>query len=213
MIKIHRITDTIQYLDGISVAVFDLDDTLYSEKEYEKSGYNAIAKAFPQIKNCAERMYEVSQKGGNSIDEVLKEEGMFSNETKERCLKIYRFHDPDISLYEGVREMLCQIKEKGIGLGMITDGRPEGQRAKIEALGLENIFDIITITDELGGITYRKPNPAAYIRTKKFFSVSYKEMAYIGDNIKKDFIAPVDLGMRSIHFVNTDGVYYIETPK
>jgi FMN phosphatase YigB (HAD superfamily) len=42
---------------------------------------------------------------------------------------------PEISLYEGVSEMIEDLKAKGIKVGIITDGRPEGQKNKIKALG------------------------------------------------------------------------------
>ena len=32
-------------------------------------------------------------------------------------------------------------------------------------------------------------------------------LVYIGDNVKKDFIAPKQLGMKCIWFKNTDGLY------
>ena len=44
---------------------------------------------------------------------------------------------------------------------------------------------------------------------KEKMNVLYDEMCYIGDNIKKDFIAPEKLGIRSIWFKNTDGLYVI----
>ena len=44
MIEVERILDIEQYLYGIDTVLFDLDDTLYSEKDYVKSGYCAIAK-------------------------------------------------------------------------------------------------------------------------------------------------------------------------
>ena len=90
-------------------------------------------------------------------------------------------------------------------MGIITDGRPEGQYAKIRALGL-NVDELI-ITDELGGIEFRKPNEMAFRLMKMKMDVPYEKMVYIGDNIKKDFIAPKKLGMRSIWFKNPDGLY------
>jgi putative hydrolase of the HAD superfamily len=38
-------------------------------------------------------------------------------------------------------------------------------------------------------------------------NIPFENMVYIGDNIKKDFIAPDKLGMRSIYFRNSDGLY------
>ena len=119
---------------------------------------------------------------------------------------MYRNQKPTISLYPGVYEMLQRIgKDKK--LGIITDGRIEGQKAKIKALGLEQLFDKIIITDELGGIEFRKPNTKAFVLMKEYFNAEYAKMFYIGDNIKKDGIAPEQLGMAFIHFQNKDGLY------
>lgn len=39
---------------------------------------------------------------------------------------------------------------------------PEVQRAKLRALGLCAMVDEIIVTDELDGVTFRKPNEAAF---------------------------------------------------
>ncbi|MBP3360689.1 MAG: HAD family hydrolase [Clostridia bacterium] len=207
MKKITNIIDVPLFLDGISVAIFDLDDTLYSEKEYVRSGFNAVAKQISCVDNMAEKLWCVFENGGSAIDEVLKSEGIYSEERKVECLKIYRLHTPEINLYEGVRDMLLGLKNNGIRLAMITDGRAEGQRAKIKALRLHELFDKIIITDELGGVQYRKPNEKSFVMMQKHFSVGFNEMSYVGDNLKKDFIAPQKLGMRVIFFINPDGLY------
>ena len=38
-------------------------------------------------------------------------------------------------------------------------------------------------------------------------NVAFTQMCYIGDNINKDFIAPLKLGMRAVWFRNQDGLY------
>ena len=75
-------------------------------------------------------------------------------------------------------------------------------------LGLEKLVDRIIITDELGGPKYRKSCEKAHVMMQEYMGVAYQEMCYVGDNIKKDFIAPEKLGMRSIWFRNTDGLYF-----
>lgn len=40
--------ENLVYIDGLKAVIFDLDDTLYSEKDYVKSGYAAIAKVFSE---------------------------------------------------------------------------------------------------------------------------------------------------------------------
>ena len=57
MVIITNILEIEQHLDGITSVIFDLDDTLYSEKQYVRSGYKAVAK----------RM-------GNNFGDILKKE-------------------------------------------------------------------------------------------------------------------------------------------
>ena len=201
MILINNILESEMYLNDIQAVIFDLDDTLYSEKSYVRSGFKKIAEFFEKP-SMEDELWNVFIKGGKPIDEILKLEGLL--DFKDKSLEIYRFQVPDIKLYYGVPELIKRIqKEKRVGI--ITDGRPEGQYAKIRALGL-NVDELI-ITDELGGIEFRKPNEMAFRLMKMKMDVPYEKMVYIGDNIKKDFIAPKKLGMRSIWFKNPDGLY------
>ena len=207
MIEISNILDIEKYLSDIDVVVFDLDDTLYSEKDYVKSGFLAVASKYPHIKDFAERMWYSFKNGKKPIDTILSEENLLSE--KNNCLTIYRMHFPSISLYDGVLSMIKRLKKKK-KMAIITDGRPESQRAKIEALNISKYFDKIIITDEISGIECRKPNPISFSILKEFFDCNYNQMVYVGDNIDKDFIAPEQLGIKTIFFNNKDGLYYKE---
>lgn len=208
MIEIHKITDALQYFDGLKAIVFDLDDTLYSEKEYVKSGYSAVSQMLPQIKNAEAKLWKAFEEKKSAIDELLLSEGIYSDELKQKCLEAYRFHQPSIHLYDGVAEMLTLLRKRGLLLGIITDGRPEGQWAKIKALKLAEYTDKIIVTDELGGVEYRKPNKKAFVLLRELFDVQFSEMCYVGDNIKKDFIPCEQLDIKPIYFVNEDGLYF-----
>lgn len=207
MIEIKKITDILQHLDGLKAVVFDLDDTLYSEKEYVKSGYFAVSQMLPQIKNAEAKLWKLFEDKKSAIDELLISEGIYSDELKQKCLETYRCHLPAIHLYDGVVEILAQLRKRGLLLGIITDGRPEGQWAKIRALKLTPYINHIIVTDELGGVEYRKPNKKAFVLLKELFNVRFAEMCYVGDNIRKDFIPCEQLNIKPIYFVNKDGLY------
>lgn len=207
MFEIQSLRDAQSHLLQKSVVIFDMDDTLYSETDYVRSGYAEIAKHFPEIDNMASKLWHAFESGKQAINYVLEQEGLFSDEAVKQALSIYRNQQPRIFLYPEAKDLLETLKSRGIRLGMITDGRPEGQRAKIAALGIEKYFEKIIITDELGGVDFRKPNPAAFEMMQAYFNVPYSEMVYIGDNPKKDFIAPNALGMDSIYFRNSAGLY------
>ena len=205
MIIVNDILDVEQYLNKIEGVIFDLDDTLYSEKDYVRSGYKEIARNYPDIENAECRLWEFFLKGDRAINKVFAEAGL--SEEKENALMIYRMHMPKIELYAGVQEMITRLKTSGKKIGIITDGRPEGQKNKIEALRLN--VDQVIITDELGGVVYRKPNKKAFELMQNRLQIAFDRMVYIGDNLAKDFIAPEELGMETIYFKNSDGLYYM----
>lgn len=185
----------------IKGVIFDLDDTLYGEKEYVKSGYKAVSGYLGG--GYEERLWSFFEEGKPAIDELLKELGREDN--KAEVLEVYRSHKPAIHLYPGVAEMIEELKAKGIKVGIITDGRPEGQRSKLDALGLD--VDDVIITDELGGVQFRKPCDIAFRILVTRWRVNPADVVYIGDNPTKDFQAPQQLGIKTAYFSNPDGLY------
>lgn len=190
----------------MKVICFDLDDTLYKEIDYLKSAYREIACfAARHLNGCedsvntmASRAYEWMMNaygnGGNSFEALNHFLGL--DIPVVDYLSIYRKHKPNISLSEEVVHVLSVLKEQGIVLGLITDGRSIQQRHKIEALGLSAYFDDdnLVISEEFGS---EKPSLGNY----SYFIDKYPDchdFTYVGDNLKKDFIAPNYLGWRTV---------------
>lgn len=191
----------------IKGVIFDLDDTLYSEKEYVRSGYKKVAEYLGDAK-LTDELWTEFEAGKKAIDEVLRKLDKIGE--LENCLRIYREHKPIISLYDGVKELIDSLKERNIHVGIITDGRPNGQRNKLEALGLWDLIgeqDII-ITDELGGSQFRKPCDLAFRIMARRWRMDFENIVYVGDNARKDFQAPQQLGMKYIWFRNQQGMYF-----
>lgn len=193
--------DDMQPIKGV---IFDLDDTLYSEKQYVRSGYKKIAEYLGK-EDATDKMWGFFEEGKLAIDAYLAEIGKMDKKTE--CLKIYREQMPEITLYDGVIELIEELKSKGIKVGIITDGRPEGQRNKLMALKLDEMVDDIIITDELGGIQFRKPNDISFRIMQNRWKIPFEQIIYVGDNPNKDFQAPKQLGMRWRYLANADGLY------
>ena len=187
--------------------IFDLDDTLYSEKQYVRSGYKAVAKLLGD-EALADRLWTYFENGKPAIDELLNELGCMGR--KEDCLEAYREQIPEITLYDGVVDLILELKSKGIKVGIITDGRVSGQKRKLQALGLDKLIDDIIITDELGGTQFRKPCDIAFRIMQRRWGLPFEQMVYVGDNAEKDFQAPKQLGMRALYFKNEDGLYFTD---
>ena len=188
----------------ISAVIFDLDDTLYPEKAYVKSGYQKVAEYLGDP-SYADKLWQYFEEGQNAFDKLLSEIGR-EDEIK-KVVEIYREQSPDISMYPEMERAIDVLKEKGIRVGIITDGRVSGQKNKIKALKLDEKVDEIIITDELGGIQFRKPCDIAFRILQTRFRLPFDEIVYVGDNPAKDFAAPMQLGMRSLYFKNEEGLY------
>lgn len=190
----------------IKGVIFDLDDTLYSEKEYVRSGFRAVSDFLGG--EYVDRLWKYFYAGKLAIDELLKEIGQTYK--SDEALRVYRFHKPEIHLYDDVKELLTELRQKGFLIGIITDGRPEGQRHKIKALGLEELVDDIIITDDLGGVQFRKPCDIAFRIMQNRWRLPASQILYVADNPAKDFQAPQQMGMKSVWFRNADGIHTVK---
>lgn len=190
--------------DHNSWFVFDLDDTLYSEIDYLKSGYNAIAHEISPDKseNLYQHMLNIYMESGNAFKYLL-EKFPEKNLTIEKLLYLYRNHNPLISLRIGVLNMLNEIKKRNAGIGVITDGRGSTQRNKLKALGIIEYIDKLIISEEIG---ISKPSPELF----NFFvgkETIQKQFYYFADNFAKDFIIPKKLSWCCIGVIDEDNIH------
>lgn len=169
--------------------VLDLDDTLYAEFDYLKSAYRFIAQQLTdRPQTLFEKMLQQYQQGLNVFEELTKHY-MVEMET---LLNWYRFHEPDIQLFSGVRSSLERFKDT-YRYAIITDGRSETQRNKLTALGLNNWLETVVISEEMGT---QKPHILNYRKVMQ--DLDCDEYIYIGDNLKKDFVTANQLGWMTI---------------
>lgn len=208
---IRNLGDALEVCMKHDVVIFDLDDTLYSEKDYVRSGFKAVARMLNRPDDIESQLWKAFEQKQNAIDVVLQNNGIWSEMTKKECVETYRRHTPELSLYQEAKELLHTLLAAGKKVGIITDGRPEGQWAKINQLGLKEYASEIIVTDELAGngnpLLFRKPSEISFEIMRRRMECAYEDMVYVGDNVKKDFVAPERLGMATVWFQNVDGLY------
>ena len=78
-------------------------------------------------------------------------------------------------------------------VGLISDGWPPAQRAKLDALGIERSFASKMLTGDWGG-RYGNLITVPSQRWSRSLSLSSSELVYVADNPTKDFIAPNERG-------------------
>lgn len=195
--------------------VFDVDDTLYLERDYVRSGFEAVSvwlEVNLGLTRFFDEAWELFMGGvrGNVFDVALERLG----HTPEphiiaQLVSVYREHRPQIRLLPDAALALRHASSHGI-VGIITDGPLTSQTAKVEALTRGAKVDFVIPTATLGP-DCGKPSLAAFLRFQDLSGTSGSECIYIADNPKKDFVAPKALGWRAAR-VRRPGSLHFQVP-
>ncbi len=193
------------------ILVFDLDDTLYDETTFVKSGFKAVANYLKSEYGLSEKVVsdqlekEFEKGRGEIFDNVLKEHKLYSKSRVQKCVSVYRSHKPSITLSNEGKECLERFKK--YTKYIVTDGNKLVQYNKIKALGIENKFKKCFITYRYGR-KHSKPSPYCFDLICKIEKVMPSQVVYIGDNVSKDFVGIKPLGFRTIQVMTGQYGHY-----
>lgn len=193
------------------IVVFDLDDTLYLERNFAVSGYQAVGhwmQAVHGVQDFAQRCTKRFDAGAYSgiFNHVLRDLGMKdSPDLIAGLVDIYRNHPPDITLEPDAARFLFLSGYSG-RLGLITDGPAQTQANKINALGLNDRFDFMVRTGDWGA-EFFKPHPRAFDHLERAFQARREQMVYVADNAAKDFLTPKARGWITVQIDRPLGIY------
>ncbi len=207
--------------DAVACVAFDLDDTLYPERAFVRSGFRAVSDflldtgvvARPIAGNL-EAAFDAGVRG-TTFNRVLAEAGVVPEVPLiRRCVEVYRTHrwpgghrPVEITLYADAARALAALAEAGVRMALVSDGPLAGQRAKVEALGLEEKLDAVVLTDAWGR-AYWKPHPRAFREVASRLAGAPGRCVYVADNPAKDFAGPNAAGWApSVRLRRPDGLY------
>jgi putative hydrolase of the HAD superfamily len=195
------------------LVAFDVDDTLYPEVEYVRSGFDEVARRMAgaggaQAEQVRQRLWWHFQHGDRRrvFDAVLAELGGLEGLSVPALVELYRGHRPDIRLQPEVVQLLETLRGAGLCLAVVTDGPLAQQQRKAEALELARYVDEIIFTDALPPGS-AKPSTAPFERLASRFDVQPEQCIYVADNPGKDFVGPRKLGWFTIRLLRPDGMY------
>ncbi|MCA6214650.1 TIGR02253 family HAD-type hydrolase [Thermococcus bergensis] len=200
----------------IKAVFFDFVGTLLS-KEYEDTTHqNIIREVLRDAKAenvdpmkvweeyeaiTSERFRQFAGKPYKPI-KLLEEEVMqelaekYGFELSPRFWEIHlKMHQQYGRLYDEAIETLKTLKEQGYHVGLITDSDSEYLKAHLEALGILELFDSITTSEEAG---FYKPHPRIFELALEKANVKGEEAIYVGDNPLKDCVGARQVDMISI---------------
>lgn len=206
-------------MNRLQAIVFDLDDTLYAEKDFVLSGFRAVA-------SWASLNLGINEENGFATLANLYHQGIRNNTfnqwltmhdvdqfheeidptaTVAILLNVYRQHIPTISPFTESIDLL-NILTKSYKIGLVSDGYLEVQQRKWMALELDSFFDAVVFSDSLGRENW-KPSTAPFKLVLERLKIAPENSIYIGDNPRKDFFGARQLGMYTIQVKRIDSEY------
>jgi len=180
------------------LVVFDIDDTLYLERDYVRSGFTAVERAAaglpPDFASLAWELFE-SGRRGDIFDAALEHHADATARIPE-LVEIYRSHLPTIRPLPDAATALDVVR-RDTAIAVVTDGPATSQRAKAAALGLSWLGPQLVLTADLGP-SFGKPHPRAFELIEERTGVGGNRAVYVADNPAKDFGGPRSLGWSTV---------------
>lgn len=192
-----------------ALIAFDLDDTLYKERDYVRSGLLAVAREAAHASGLPEdnlaAMMLTAPDGHAAFDALaarLAEAGAADIFPVWRMVATYRNHLPALQPDPAVEAVLAGLKSRAHTLVLITDGNPVRQHAKISALGLSRFFGDknIIVSGDTGA---DKTTPLPFASAEALAPAMRR--VYVGDNPAKDFHWPNLRGWHTVMLGDTAG--------
>ncbi|MBQ1902056.1 MAG: HAD family hydrolase [Lachnospiraceae bacterium] len=203
--------------------IFDLDDTLYDlcwpfkmavEKYYAKCTNNVEA---TRALDLIEDIFLASRRHSDEIfpkwtanqvttDDMYAHRNMNAFKdfgidiTREDALLIQRFYkefQKKICLTDDVKRMLDELKERGVKMGIISNGGGEHQMSKIYTLGLTEWIPEANILVS-GDVGAAKPDPRIFDFARWKLKIKRDEAWFVGDTFENDIVGAGNAGWHSI---------------
>ncbi len=198
---------------NMKAIIFDLDDTLYDRNAAQIHTVKLLVERFPQTFQGIdeERLIEAFLESDRLItidfeagepSEGLREKRTksflrllnLSEENADAITGMYVSEYPKISIpIPGAVNAVKELSARFL-LAVITNGSPDVQYRKIEAIGLEGIFSAIVLSEELG---IRKPDTEIFLYAARALHIQPAECLFVGDSYRNDIVGAKRAGMKA----------------
>lgn len=192
--------------------VFDIDDTLYLERSYVRSGFDAVDRyltAVHGVRGFGAVCWRLFEDGVRSLtfDIAAQRLGVrLPPATIAELVEVYRSHEPAIELLADAAAAIDALRDAGVFVAVVTDGPLASQRAKARVLGAERWADLVVCTAALGP-GMGKPHPRAFELVEAACGLGGWRCTYVADNVHKDFVAPRSMGWRTVRVRRAGGLH------
>jgi putative hydrolase of the HAD superfamily len=203
----------------IEIVLFDLDDTLhddtyaYSTAAEEvarevaaehgidalalKTAYIAEAEGFWHRLSPLDLKVKLGSLRASLWQAALESVGLrgSSDLARSSAERYNRYRAKYFTLFPGVVDLLRTLRERGVKLGIVTNGLSETHREKIALLQIGEYFDAIFLSDEVGMV---KPDPLLFAHACRVLGGSPAQAAMVGDRYDRDIRGAIEAGLYTI---------------
>jgi len=183
--------------------IFDLDDTLYAERQFVRSGFRVVAADVEARFGVARREARATLVGalrrGNrrrALQELC-ERHLLPVGIVPDLVDTIRAHTPDLSLPDSTVALLQAAREAGWSLGIVTNGFPAIQARKVAALGLRERVDAVIFAHECGA-GLGKPERAGFDAALAALGMPANLAVFVGDDLRCDVLGARRAGIRTV---------------
>lgn len=200
--------------------IFDLDDTLYNQiqpferavRQFMDIPDELMEPLYIAFRFRADEVFEDSVSGSLSMKDmhVYRMKAAFadmgltiSDQKAMEIQEVYAYNQGHLELTAGSQELFAYCQEKGLKLGIITNGPHLHQLKKIQSLKLEEwIAEEYTIIS--GQVGMNKPNPKIFKLMEDRMHLKAEDMVYIGDSYENDVVGAKSAGWQAIWYNHRD---------
>lgn len=97
--------------------------------------------------------------------------------------------------FAGAADTLHELRNRGFLLGLLSNGRETFQRSVLSALVIEDLFNVVLISESEG---VRKPEPEIFWRALRRLGVTAGESLFIGDSPEYDIAGAKNAGLYAV---------------
>ena len=187
--------------------LFDFDDTLGDRERYAGALYRDIvvregyAVDAPETEAIIQQCMIWDQNGSvskHAIEKELRETYGFRFDGIDDLDTYWDDHLWEYTvLFDDALPVLRELKEEGYLPGAVTNGKTYGQMQKIRQSGIEDMLDVIAVSEAVG---FRKPDRGIFDWAADRLHVRNEECIFIGDNWTTDIIGALHAGMKPVWY-------------
>lgn len=195
--------------------VFDLDDTLYLERDFAVSGFAAVGRGLEARHGIAGFADECVRLLDDGVRGSIFDQALAALEIADRGIAVgdlvalYRRHRPRIALAPDAARLFDRLD--GRTGALVTDGPARMQAGKVGALGIATRLGRLVLTGILPA-GCGKPHPMPFQLVERWSGRAPHDHVYIADNGAKDFLAPRARGWRTVQILREGRIHRGDPP-